>query len=127
GHVLEDVQAGKQQIVLDDDAHSAVLRTHMYIACDIVEHDVVEHDSPGLRTQQTCEHVKNGRLARPVRSDQGNHLPGGHLEGDLRVQITARELDLGMQAHAVPTQCRRKPTRMPTETTIMSRLNTIAV
>ncbi len=79
-----------------------------------------QHHLPGIGAKLAADHVEAGGLARPVRSDQREHLAFGHGEGHVvhHARVTKRLSQSGRFQHrgAAHAGCRRNHTRLAAPT-----------
>ena len=129
--VLDGSEAGKEQVVLEDDAHGSLVGGHEDAGDGVIEDAVVEPDQPLVDRQQAREAPKERRLPGPVRPEDGDRLATGGVELDVEVERTERALHAGVKAHGVgacplPRKRSRRPTRTPNDTAMSTKLKTIA-
>jgi hypothetical protein len=99
----------EQRVVLEDDAHPALLGLD---AGDVVAGQLYR---AGIGVLEACDHAQRGRLAAAGRADQGEDLAGLDLEtgvGDRRLRDTregARQARGPKQRRMVGGMAHRRP------------------
>ena len=125
GDVVEDSHVGEEDVVLEHQADATMLGRHMPCGGRVVEHLAVQLDV-SLEWDQPRERAKQRRLARAVRPEHGDRLPGAGRELDVEREAAAAGFDRGPQAHNEPSQRSRMPMRIANDTASRIRLKTIA-
>ena len=105
GHaqVVLDGQVGEQPAALGDDRDA---RLPDPLGAPAGEVGLVQEHGPGPGTQDAADGEHQGGLARAVRAEQGGHLPGRYLEGNVPDHGAPAALDGEVAqeqgAHATP-------------------------
>ena len=103
-------------MVLEHDADVAVLWKHVDVGRRVVENQPVDDDPSPLDGNQPGQGPQQGRLARPVGPDHGEHRIGD-LQLDVEVERPESECYLGVERQLPPSQRSRSATRTIKETT----------
>jgi hypothetical protein len=123
--VVAGVQVGEQEVVGEHDAQAAPLRRDP-AATGALEHLAVHGHVSGVQRLEAGERAQRRGLARSVGPEQRDDLPVRDAERQLEGQRPAGDAEQGVQAHAVPSQRSRSPTRTTTDTPSSTRLSTTA-
>ncbi len=98
-HVLEHRHVREQQVLLKHHAARTLLGLHEQSARRIVEHHTVDLDRSTFDRQQAGEATQDGRLARPVGTEQGDDFPIGRIQPHVEAERSTSDHDVRPQCH----------------------------
>jgi hypothetical protein len=73
-HVLHDREMREEPAVLEHDADLSSFRRYPHAALAVFDHGVIDDHTSVIERHETSQGSEQGRLARGVRSEQGNDL-----------------------------------------------------
>ena len=130
GDVLERGEVVEQQVALEDHGDRTPLRGDEDVGRGVVETLPVEVDAAAVDGQQPGQAAERRALARAVRSEHGDDLPGLGVELDVERERAHRPHQAGGERHACglppPRNRSRSATSTPKETAMRTRLRTMA-
>ena len=86
GDILEDVQVGKEGIILEDIAKGPFLRRDADMPFAVKIGDTVKRDVAALRMEQTGQEAQYGAFARAALSQQDGDLANGGGETEFKMK-----------------------------------------